>query len=189
MAAPNPGCAKADTEAERIVCGDARLARMDREVGRLYALAAGGEYMTAARLPELRETQRQWLESRAGCLGRADRDRCLTASYALRVHQLRQGYADARSDDAAGISNGPLAVRCRGLDALIGATFINADPGVVYLEWLDRSLALTQAPSGSGARYIGAGSGGDYSFWTKSDGALFGQPGAPELTCSIEPIG
>ena len=110
-------------------------------------------------------------------------------NYVIRIHELRQGYADARTQDDKGVSRGPLSVDCKGFGAGIGATFVNVEPGFVILQWRRESQVLTQTRSGSGARYMKKMPGGDMVFWSKGDQALFQQPGKRDLTCNIEKIG
>lgn len=186
---PSFDCARADSAATELVCRDGELAALDLEVGRLFALAKGGPHMTAERRKELVATQRGWIKGRDDCWKSDDLRRCVRDNYLLRIHELRQGYADARSQDASGISKGPLVADCAGLGALVGITFIASEPPHAYLEWLDRFLVMTLAPSGSGSRYavrIEEGDEkGDYVFWVKGDEARFEQPGREALECRI----
>jgi hypothetical protein len=63
------------------------------------------------------------------------------ASYVIRIAELRQGYADARSEDARGISIGPKAARCESFDALLGVTFVNGDEPAARLSCLAGPVA------------------------------------------------
>lgn len=181
-------CATATELADKLICGDAQLARMDQEMHRLYQLAAADKQSVPAG-DALTTAQDGWIAARNQCGADADPKSCIAWDYAERVHQLRQGSSRARTEDSKGISEGPVAYRCKGLDALIGATFVNADPSVVFLEWLDQSQALTQAPSGSGAKYTGKSGDGEYMLWIKGEEAMFQKPGGPEMNCAEEVIG
>lgn len=172
---------------EKLICGDAQLARLDREMFRLYQLAIKDPQSTPTD-DALAMVQDGWITARGQCGADADPKSCVVEDYAERIHQLRQGSKAAR-DATGGVSEGPVAYRCKGLDALVTATFVNTDPNLVFIEWLDRSQALTQAASGSGAKYTGKGDDGDYSLWTKGKEALFQKPGGPEVTCKEEVIG
>jgi uncharacterized protein len=176
-ASPSFDCSKAESSAENLVCADEQLAALDRETARLFELARDGPHMTDDRRSELRAIQRGWIKRRDECRKSEELCACVLASYVIRIHELRQGYGDARSKDAQGISTGPYVVTCKGLDALIDVTFVNVDLPVAYLEWLDRSLVLTLTPSGSGARYAADHDDGAYIFWTKGNEALFELPG------------
>lgn len=148
---PSFDCAKAEKNAEKLVCGDEGLAALDREVARLYALAADALNATPG-FEQLLDTQRKWLEQRNTCF---DRD-CVAEMYVRRVHQLRMGYADARKPDEKSISFGPLVARCDGIPVPVAVSFVNAAPGYAYVEWTGRFVVLPQVPSGSGTRYEGS---------------------------------
>lgn len=193
---PSFDCAKAEHAAEILICGDARLAALDREITRLYRLAARGLHMDDARLKALRAVQRGWIKGRDDCWKAADPKTCLRDAQALRIHALRVGYVDARTDDDAGVSTGPFEAECPGLDAAMGLTFIGVDPPVVALEWLANQIVLPLGPTGSGARYAAeAGSAapwlgeGEIIFWVKGDAARFELPGRAAMTCGIEEPG
>ncbi|MEC9431319.1 MAG: MliC family protein [Pseudomonadota bacterium] len=193
---PSFDCARAEHATEVLICADPRLAALDREVTRLYRLAARGPHMTEDRLKELRAVQRGWIKGRNDCWKAEDRTACVRAEQVLRIHALRQGYADARADDDAGISSGPFAADCVGFDSAVGLTFVGAEPPMVALEWRDMRLALPLGPTGSGARYAAPAAEvapwlgeGDVVFWVKGDAARFDLPGRAPMTCRIEDVG
>jgi uncharacterized protein len=186
---PGFDCKKAESAAETLICRDARLAALDWEMTRLYALARDGSHMHEERRDELVALQRAWLAGRDLCAGGAEPALCTGDAYALRIHQLRQGYFDARQDDAAGISDGPLLLECDGLDALIGLTFISSDPPLAYLEWRNSSVVLELAPSGSGARYTRAESDGAWQLWIKGEAASFEMSDGRALACRFGETG
>ena len=182
-------CAKAGNSAEEAVCGSEGLAGLDRELARLYRLALDGPHMTPERNDELKTMQRGWIKRRNDCWKAEEAETCLADSYAIRIHELRQGYADARSADAAGISLGPFAFHCDGLDALISAVFVNGAAPVVSLTWRETWLVLPIAPSGSGARYARTDAEGTTEFWNKGREATLALPGKDALACREEPTG
>ncbi|MCB2106656.1 MAG: MliC family protein [Rhodobacteraceae bacterium] len=188
---PSFDCAAAKSSAEKIVCTNDRIAHLDRELARLFGLALEQPDLGPARQKELRAMQRGWIKGRDDCWkSTLGLESCVIEEYAFRIHDLRRSYAHARSDDNAGVSVGPLAYRCDGLDALISAMFINADPPMVSLNWRETWRTLTQARSGSGARYVNESyPDGAYQFWIKGDSALLNLPGQPDLSCTIEPTG
>ena len=188
-ARPSFACAKASSGMEKLVCDDGQLAVLDREVARLYGLAEAGAQDTPAQLAELRTIQRGWIKGRDDCWKSDDKRTCLASAYAQRVSELRESYAEARDQDANGISTGPMVATCEGIDAAIGVTFVKTQPGIVYLQWLDRGVALFQQRSSSGVRYTGTSFDGDYVFWEKGKEAFFTRPGAAETRCRIEEIG
>ena len=100
-AAPRPGfdCQAARSPAERLICADAGLARLDAQAAALYAQAR-----RQARDPDaLRKEQLAWLRQRdAGCIagadwaqvqGNAKARECLAAAYRARVSELRDRVA------------------------------------------------------------------------------------------------
>jgi uncharacterized protein len=189
VAKPSFDCAKATGKVQEIVCQNENLAEMDLEISRLYNLALHGSNIDAKRANALKAEQRAWLRDRDECWKGVDLRQCVMTSYARRIHQLRQGYLDARTADDVGHSIGPVAYRCKNFDALIAATFVNTEPGAVYLEWADQSLALDRATGGSGNKYTGRWNDEEWLFWTKGREAILSRPGLPDLQCSEEPIG
>ena len=187
---PSFDCAKAESSAQKLVCTDANLAALDREVDRLFVLARDGKSLSETRRKELLAVQRGWIKGVDDCWKSDNLRHCVVENYAMRTHQLRQGYAEARSEDDKGISSGPSAMRCVGLDALIGTTYVQSNPASVYAEWLDHGVLMESVPVASGVRYEGTAFDGKYSLWTKDKEATFEMPGNKEaLKCTDEPTG
>ena len=188
---PSFDCAKGDSDAEDAICADDGLAELDLELSRLYRLALKGPNMTSDRAEELKQSQRDWIRDRRECWkARVGLDTCGANAYAFRIHALREGYADARSDDGAGISLGPVALRCDGMDALISAVFLNGTRSLVSLQWQDRGMVLPRVPSGSGGKYESdIWDGGTSLLWVHGNEATFREPGGAEMTCVIEETG
>lgn len=88
VAQPQPSfdCEKARSTPEKLICGDAELAQLDRELGTLYARAK-----RAASDPEAfqRVSDREWRRRESEC---GDRD-CLLRWYAQRRQQLQEQLA------------------------------------------------------------------------------------------------
>ena len=80
---PRPGfdCTKARSVSEKMICSDAELARLDRELGQVYARAKNA---TTDRAALQRQQDREWRMREALC---RDRD-CLLRWYAQRRQQL-----------------------------------------------------------------------------------------------------
>ena len=178
---PSFDCAKAEKNWEKLTCGDNELAALDREAARLYALASDALNATPG-FERLLDSQRKWADQRATCF---DRD-CVAEMGVRRVHQLRRDFTEARTQDSRGISLGPRVARCEGFPLPIAITYVNSDPGFVYLEWLGSSVVIPHGPSGSGARYEG-----NFAFMhAKGDEAIIMLPGAKmELSCKLEKNG
>ena len=189
-ASPSFDCARADGQAQELICSDTELAAMDRELARLYALAEADPQMPKPAQAELKAMQRGWVKGRDDCWKADDLRQCVVSNYAERIHRLRQGSKAARADVPQSISVGPLAYRCEGLGALIGATYINSEPGAVFLEWGPNDAhTLKHAMSGSGARYTAPVQGGEMVFWNKGKDATLTVPGKPDYKCTEDEIG
>ena len=179
-------CAQARAAAEKLICRDPQLARMDVELMRLYRLALTDQ-RSVPPPDSVMIDQQFWIETRNQCASGPELKACTIRSYAERAHQLRQGSAIVRTKDPDRLTEGPLVFRCPGLNAPIAATFFTTQPGVVYLKWANTSITLSQVPNDSGTRYTGKDSLGNYSFWHDGDAALFQKPGSGEMSCSAEP--
>jgi uncharacterized protein len=79
--APSFDCARARSRPEQIICSDAQLARMDRELGRLHARARNASADPAG---FRRQNDQEWRNRESNC---RDRD-CLVRWYAHRREQL-----------------------------------------------------------------------------------------------------
>lgn len=181
---PSFDCARADGQAQELVCSNPGLAAMDRELDRLFRLAAADPGLAADVRDTLAATQRGWIKGRDDCWKDDELRQCVSGAYATRIHQLREASAAARGDAADALSVGPVAFRCGGLGP-VAATFVNSDPGAVFLQWgPTSSVALDQAPSGSGARYAGRVAGDEWVFWNKGREATFTMPGRGDLSCA-----
>lgn len=184
---PSFDCAKASSDAEKLVCSDPLLAALDSEVTRLYALAKNASQAPAAAQAELQTLQRGWIKGRDDCWKADDKRQCVLGSYAMRIMDLRQGSAAARSRDTEGVSRGPVVYLCDGLDAPIGAVFVNTKPAVAYLKWLDQGVALSA--SGADQSYSGQSYDGTYTLVVTPSGAQLTRPGQPSSQCRQDEIG
>jgi uncharacterized protein len=178
---PSFDCDKAEKNAEKLICADNELASLDREVARLYAAASDVLNATPG-FEQLLDSQRKWLAQRNTCFDRE----CVAEIHVRRVHQLRQEYKETRRADAKSISMGPLVARCENFPLPIAVTYVNSEPGFVYLEWLGAYVVAPHVPAGSGARY----EGNFATFHTKGEDALVKLPsGKAEMNCKLIPAG
>ncbi|MFS2198046.1 MliC family protein [Pseudomonas sp. Pseusp3] len=180
-------CANPQASAEKLVCHDAQLARMDLELDRLYLLALTDDH-SVPRPDKVEIDQRFWMESRNQCGGGTQAKACVIRSYAERAFQLRQGSAIARTKDPSRLTEGPVAYRCAGFNALVAATFFTVEPGVVFLKWANTSITLNQVPSHSGTQYTGKDYKGNYSFWQIDNDVFLQIPGSGQMSCAAEPV-
>jgi uncharacterized protein len=82
-------CAKAATTIEHAICGDAMLARLDRQTAEQYADDLANAY-DKDKEKKWRETQRAWLASRDKICGMPEPAQCLRKSYTDRLAALKK---------------------------------------------------------------------------------------------------
>jgi uncharacterized protein len=182
---PSFDCAGSLTAAARMVCEQSQLATLDREVARLQELATTSS--TAEQTRSLQESQQVWLKGRDDCENSRDVQQCITAAYAQRIHELRKDNPELRRE-SAGISRGPMVMKCDGFESGVSLTFIAGDPDLAYFEWMESFVVLPQVASASGATYSGLFRGQPYSLWTKGNEARFQRPGSAEAKCTITEV-
>jgi len=185
---PGPGfdCTRAAGEAQALICADAQLATLDREISRLYVLASHSPQLDTKQRGKLRAYQIGWIRGRNDCWKATDLRTCVLDSYVTRIHELRRDYPAARGADADGISSGPVGVTCDGSERRMAATFIHTDPPLACLESPDRDYVMTLKPAAPAARYVASTNQGDVAFWTKGDTALLQMPGQAVINCTLE---
>ena len=181
-------CARASASIEKLICRDPQLKRMEIELTRLYRLVLTDDH-SVPRPDKVEAEQRFWVLERNACASEAEPKACTIRSYAERAFQLRQGSAIARTKDPSRMTEGPLAFRCAGLNALLAATYFTIEPGVVYLKWANASVTLSQVPSDYATLYTGKDSKGSYSFSQNGADVLLQIPGSGTLRCTAEPVG
>ena len=81
---PSFDCTRARSPAEKLICSDAELAQLDRDLGRIYARAKSAAVDSAA---FKRQNDQEWRRREATCRDR----RCLLEWYAQRRDQLMSG--------------------------------------------------------------------------------------------------
>ena len=79
---PSFSCSRARTRVEHLICGDAYLSQLDRQMASAYA--AFQRRISASERARLREDQRRWLADRNRCTDVA----CLVATYEDRIAYL-----------------------------------------------------------------------------------------------------
>lgn len=178
-AAAAPACDRADGDAATLACTDEALAALDRELARLVALATAAPDLTDAARDRRTARHAGWIKRRDRCPDADDPRGCVRDAYARRIMALRAG----RADEAAGISRGPFAFVCAGLQAPLSVGFVAGPAPLAILRAGAAVHVLPAARAASGARY-GAG---DVAFWTKGDTATARLDGR-DLSCTRDDL-
>ncbi|MGE8150051.1 MliC family protein [Pseudomonas vancouverensis] len=180
-------CASPRSAVENLICHDPQLAQMDLELNRLYLLALTDDH-SVPKPAKVEIDQQFWIDARNQCGSGPQARICVIGSYAERADQLRQGSAIARTKDPSRLSEGPVAFRCAGMNALVSATYFTVQPGVVFLKWAKSSATLMQVPSDSGHLYTGKDYRGSYRFWQDGNDATLQVPASGQMVCTAEPV-
>lgn len=175
-------------QVEELVCSDNELAKMDRELVRLTDLVRNDEGAASEKRKELGRSKSDFYRDIEECWKAIAFRQCVITGYAAVIARVRSGNAISRMRDAEGISRGPFAFRCDGFGALIGATFVTTDPGVVFLEWADSEIALSKTPTGSGSKYASRWENDDWVFRERGEEASF-ETSFGNFQCKREEIG
>lgn len=83
--APSFDCAKAENEAETMVCADYGLAALDNRLAEVYA----AELAKPDASKDLAATQRGWVKGRDECWKAEDKKRCVEEEYRTRIAELQ----------------------------------------------------------------------------------------------------
>ena len=140
-------CERPTYASDRLVCGDAALLALDRQVGEAWrAIAATSpDSGTAADLPPLLEAQEAWFGRRSRCAFVEAQAACLEAAYRDRSRVL-----DAWQRAASGAIAGPgTRMRCTGApwgEATVTVHHPTAD--TLVLSSLDGRLLAVATPGG-----------------------------------------
>lgn len=141
---PSFDCAKADAEAEQMVCNDPELAALDRQLAAEYQHA---QAQPGADEATLESVQRGWVSGRDDCWKADDVRRCVLEAYQTRLVELK-------IDDPATVTPPTVTYRCPDPAKAFTAQFYNQfEPPAAVLTWgTDKAIVFSE-PSGSGARY------------------------------------
>lgn len=121
---PSFDCTKAQSEAEKLVCGDARLAALDRQLAALYK-----RVQTSPDELDIAAEQRGWIKGRDACSRAVDPHRCLVESYQTRLVEL--------TINGGGIQvPAKVEYRCDDNSKPVTAVFYNdIDPTAAVVSW------------------------------------------------------
>jgi uncharacterized protein len=169
---PSFDCGKASGAVEKMICGDAALAKADRQLASVYAAAAK---KAGTPVPGwLRAEQSGWIKGRNDCWKDSDVRACIEREYTNRIVDLQ-----ARSRLVK--FTGPVTYACtnaNGEKSEVIATFHETDPRSTLIERGDRTVLGTIVRAASGAKYEGA----NLMFWEHQGEALVTWMGT-ELKC------
>lgn len=176
--APSFDCSQATTSAEELICADAELAALDRQLNdRFTAALSAATQMGASTqnaVDTLRAMQRGWIKGRDDCWKADDLRGCVQAAYLIREGELV----------AKWMLQDPLSVAsytCEGNPAnTVTAYFFDTSLPSIRLEYGDsiRTGSLVRAASGS--KYTIELGG---IFWTEADTAQFAWNEGQEMSC------
>ena len=108
---------------------------------------------------------------------------CIIASYAVRIHSLRQHYAEARTSDNKGITRGPFELRCKDMKQPVRATLIQSDPPVSTVQLPDS----VHVGIGSGKRYVERDVDGvELAVWTVGNDSVLKLPNGAKYSCVMK---
>lgn len=152
---PTFDCAKAEGEVEKLICGDASLAALDRKLDGVYKAAsakASGKMLT-----DLKAEQRGWVKGRNDCWKAQSatpvwitatwtvssvKD-CVAAQYEIRTSELQAVWRLVPPKTVSyACENNPANE--------VVANFFATEPPTIRLERGDRTATLWQVPAGGG---------------------------------------
>lgn len=178
-------CAKATGSVEKLICGDEKLAALDRKLDGVYkaAMARAKDGMANT----LRVEQRGWVKGRDECWKAKDaanpvflteswqatsERECVDAQYRVRISELQVRWRLMPADK-------PVFFSCENNPANeVVATFFDTDPPAASVERGDQTVIAWRVPTASGAKYEGQ----NVTFWTKGSEATVTWLGT-ELKC------
>jgi len=139
-------CARTEGKIEAMVCDDAGLAVLDRQLADVYAqgLEHAGDKAT------LRAGQRDWRKQRNDCASARDSTACVRLAYQARIVELR-------------IQNGLVSIpkatqyTCNDDSVPFSAAFYSEDPRAAMLTYGNDQAVAIATPAASGTRYVGNG--------------------------------
>lgn len=150
-ATPSFDCAKAESEAEQLVCNNSALAALDNRLAAVYA----AELAKPGAAKDLAATQRGWVKGRDECWKAEDKQLCVEEAYRTRIAELQINSPGAMAATA-------IAYKCDDARNPLYMAFYNDyddRPAVITLG-NDQAIIFAQ-PTGSGAKYGRTG----ISYW------------------------
>jgi uncharacterized protein len=152
---PSFDCSRAVGSAERLVCSDAELAAMDRELDAIFKRAL--QQFPETETPELNAMQLGWAKGRNDCWKADDLRACVTRNYQMRITelQIQTGALTAPKATAFG---------CLGGESIAAVFYSHTKlPSAVLTRSPDDQVIAYLVPSASGSKYEGR----NVTFWLK----------------------
>ena len=144
---PSFFCEKASTAAERMICADDELARLDRQLAMIYASAVTSSPGDTGR--DLEAEQRAWKKERDESWREKDPRAFLKSSYEHRISELQAAFGLVKA-------RGPIVLTCDGNPASqVAMTFFESLHPSARAERGGRTVTLFASPGGSDSRYEG----------------------------------
>ena len=139
---PSFDCAQAQGEAEKLVCADPELARLDRQLAERFAKAK--DMPDAAGVVAL---QRGWVKERDECWKADDKARCVREAYLTRLVELA-------INSGGVVVPTPVEYGCDDNSKPLTMVFYNdLDPVAAVITWGNDQAIVFPQPAASGARY------------------------------------
>jgi len=175
---PSFDCAKVRTpSAEALICADASLSALDRQMAQVYAAAL--KKARHEHPPVLKAEQRGWIKGRNDCWKSPDLNQCMTESYRLRIAELQARYrlVTPTSTVRYACDNQPANE--------VLATFFNTNPATLIAERGDAVSFMVQQPSASGVRYQGRN---EWLWEHQGTATIAWGYNSPEMHCQGAPL-
>jgi uncharacterized protein len=144
LAPPSFDCSKAGDDSEKMVCGDAELSALDRQLAGEFAKA---QAKTGADASTLKATQVGWMKGRNECWKADDKRQCVLESYLTRIAELKINSGDI-------IVPMPIEFACDDNSKPFTVVFYtDMQPEAAVITWGDDQAIAFPKPSASGSRY------------------------------------
>jgi len=186
ISGPSFDCSKVTKSTEKAVCASENLSDLDNELARIYALVIDDPSLSPEDFKSLKASQIGWIKGRDDCYKGSDMNRCITSTYALRIHELRQRFKAARKMVRPMVTSGPLTLNCEGLNDMPAVTLFNTKEPLAIATWQNIFLVMPQVVAASGSKYETTVFGGATAMlWMKGEGARLTVPNDAEYDCTI----
>jgi uncharacterized protein len=167
-AGPSFDCSKATAVVPTLICADATLIGLDRDMAARYSAWRNAHPADT----DVVTQHNAWIARRDACASAPDRQACVTAAYQLRITELKVLAGEVPVFATA-------TYVCSGHPATpITASYYHSEPAAVLIDYQGVKVVAFTAPAGSGARYTAAG----VELWEHQGTAAFSWRGQ-QLQC------